>query len=64
MVKIKICGLRTPDMALAVSTMGADALGFVFAPSPRRVEPELVREITAQLPPFMSAVGVFVDEDP
>lgn len=64
MVKIKICGIRTPDVALAVAEMGADALGFVFAPSSRRVEPAAVREITAKLPPFIPAVGVFVDEDP
>lgn len=63
MVKIKICGIRTPDAAQSVAAMGADALGFVFAPSPRRVEPETVREIIAQLPPFISAIGVFVDED-
>lgn len=64
MVKVKICGIRTKDIALAVSAMGADALGFVFAESPRRVEPETVREIIAQLPPFVSTVGVFVNEDP
>ncbi|TLM98937.1 phosphoribosylanthranilate isomerase [bacterium] len=64
MVKIKICGIRSPVVALNVSAMGADALGFVFARSPRRVEPDVVRAITAQLPPFVSAVGVFVDEDP
>lgn len=63
MVRIKICGIRTSDAAQAAAAMGADALGFVFAPSPRRMEPEKVREIIAQLPPFISTVGVFVDED-
>lgn len=40
---------------------GADALGFVFAPSPRRVTVEQVREIIRHLPPFITKVGVFVD---
>lgn len=53
----------TLEMALAAANMGADALGFVFAPSSRRMEPDLVRAITAKLPPFVSVVGVFVDED-
>jgi len=40
---------------------GADALGFVFAPSPRWVTPEAVRRIVASLPPFVTKVGVFVN---
>ncbi len=41
---------------------GADALGFVFAISPRQVTKEQARDIVAALPPFVSLVGVFADE--
>ena len=43
---------------------GADAIGFVFAPSPRRVSESDARAIREKLPPFVSVVGVFVDPDP
>jgi phosphoribosylanthranilate isomerase len=43
---------------------GADAIGFVFAPSPRQVSESDARAIREKLPPFVSVVGVFVDPDP
>ena len=61
MVKVKICGLTNEADALAAAEAGADFLGFVFAPSPRQVEPELVRTIVGCLPQGVSTVGVFVD---
>ncbi|HEX78346.1 MAG TPA: phosphoribosylanthranilate isomerase [Dehalococcoidia bacterium] len=63
MVRVKICGLTNLEDALAAAELGADALGFVFAPSPRRVTPEQVRQIVAQLPPFLVKVGVFRDSE-
>jgi phosphoribosylanthranilate isomerase len=61
--QVKVCGIgRREDAALAVE-LGASALGFVFWPrSPRAVTAEQVREITQGLPPFVSRVGVFVNE--
>jgi phosphoribosylanthranilate isomerase len=60
---IKICGITRLTDALHAVHHGATALGFVFWPhSPRYVTPERAAEIIAELPPTMTAVGVFVNE--
>jgi len=63
MTRVKICGITNLDDAMAAAELGADALGFVFAPSPRQVRLEQAADIVRRLPPFVSKVGVFVDSD-
>jgi phosphoribosylanthranilate isomerase len=62
--KIKICGITNVEDALAACELGADAIGFVFAESPRQVSLEKAAEIVGALPPFVKTVGVFTDENP
>ncbi|MBS3735369.1 MAG: phosphoribosylanthranilate isomerase [Phycisphaerae bacterium] len=62
-VRVKIEGLREPRQALKIAQMGADAIGLVFADSPRWVSPEQARAVVDTLPPWVATVGVFVDAD-
>ncbi len=61
---VKICGnTNLPDAQLAAD-LGADALGFIFAPSPRQVAAEQVAEITRRLPSAIETIGVFTTSSP
>ena len=60
--RIKICGLKDPNHARLAAETGADAIGLVFyGPSPRFVEVSLARALVDALPPYVSAVGLFVN---
>ena len=61
---VKICGITSEEDALLAIAMGADAVGFVFAPSSRQVAAGFVRDIVRRLPPEVLTVGVFRDESP
>lgn len=63
MTRVKICGITSVQDAAAAVDAGADALGFVFVPgTPRVISPEVAEQIVAGLPPFVTTVGVFVDQ--
>lgn len=64
MIRIKICGITSPADAAVAAEAGADAIGLVFAPSPRQVTVRQARQIIAAVPPFVSVVGVFVNAKP
>ncbi len=64
MTRVKICGITREEDALAAAEAGADAIGLVFYPaSPRHVSIEQARRIVCSLPPFVSAVGLFVNAE-
>lgn len=64
-VKVKICGITRLQDAMDACDMGVDLLGFNFVPeSPRYINPYAAREIIDSLPPFVTSVGIFADEDP
>lgn len=61
---VKICGITSEEDALLAIAMDADAVGFVFAPSPRQMRPDDVRDIIKRLPYEAITVGVFRNERP
>ncbi|MGH8476836.1 MAG: phosphoribosylanthranilate isomerase [Methylococcales bacterium] len=63
--RVKICGFTRNADCLCAAMLGVDAIGLVFYPkSPRAVSMDQAREIIAGLPPFVSVVALFVDEEP
>lgn len=61
---VKICGITSEEDALLAVAMGAQAVGFVFAPSKRQVAPQVAADIVKRLPAGIISVGVFRDESP
>jgi len=65
MVQVKVCGIQSLEAANWAIDAGTDAIGFIFVTQSKRyILPEKAREISLNLPPFMSRIGVFVNEDP
>jgi phosphoribosylanthranilate isomerase len=67
-LKVKICGITNAEDGLLALSLGADELGFVLAPSPRRVEPEALKSVLEALrgdgrARAFRAIGVFVNEE-
>lgn len=61
---VKICGITSEEDALLAVALGADAVGFIFAPSVRQIAPSVARDIVRRLPAEVATVGVFRDEAP
>lgn len=58
---VKICGVKTEDVVKAAVEAGADAIGFVFAPSPRQVDIETAKQLATHIPMSIRIVGVFLE---
>ena len=64
MVFTKVCGITNPGDARVAADAGADAIGLIFAESPRRMDAEEARRVSIALPNDIVKVGVFVDATP
>lgn len=62
-IKIKICGLTRVEDVQAVVAAGADAVGFVFTASPRRISPQVALQLSGYVPDGVLRVGLFLDQD-
>lgn len=63
MVRLKFCGVTRPEDARAAVAAGADAVGLNLARGPRRIDVARAADLARLLPPFVTAVAVFVDAD-
>ena len=63
-VWVKICGNTNLEDAKLAVDLGANALGFIFAPSPRRITPIDASRIISQIDPNVETIGVFVNQPP
>jgi phosphoribosylanthranilate isomerase len=63
-VFVKICGITSEEDGLLATALGADALGFIFAPSTRQLTADAARDIVRRLPHEIETVGVFRNERP
>jgi len=61
MTKVKICGLQEPEHVKTAVSAGADAIGFVFAPSKRQISIDKAKELAKFVPEGVLKIGVFVD---
>lgn len=60
-IRVKVCGLTRVEDVRCADTCGVDAVGFIFAPSPRRVSPEAAAALDRAVSPWVSRIGVFVN---
>ena len=62
-VRVKVCGITSPADAVLAAELGASAIGMIFWPgSPRAIDASRAKAIVDALPPFVSTVGVFVNQ--
>src|SRR5438045_8935652 len=62
-IRVKICGVSSIEDIRVAADAGADAVGLNFhAPSPRYIDPHAAAPLIRALPPFLTAVGVFVEQ--
>ncbi|HET9869817.1 MAG TPA: phosphoribosylanthranilate isomerase [bacterium] len=62
MVRVKICGVTRPEDVRLIAREGGDAIGFQMSQGPRKISPERAKGLVRSVPPFVTPVGVFVDE--
>jgi phosphoribosylanthranilate isomerase len=62
MIRVKICGMASLEDVAICAGAGADALGFIFARSPRSLSPEDAQRLIERVPPFVTTVGVFAND--
>src|SRR3984957_17972365 len=62
MVRVKICGVTRPEDVRLIVREGADAIGFQMSQGPRKITPEQAKRLVRLIPPFVTPVGVFVNE--